>query len=122
RRKRCCSAVLRPSYVATRHPWCRALRQYHPGQDQVSSRLLDPAPNSPGHRPAGHRLWPLRGSHLGTAPHPRPWGPRGEDQPLVDTAGKTRTHASLLSRQCHVWMVVKRSGCRSMPLEESSIG
>ena len=78
---------------ATRHPWCPALQQYplpstHSAGPGLQGTTRDPASNSnsPGHRPAGHRLWPLRGSHLGTAPHPRPWGPRGEDQPLVDTA------------------------------------
>ncbi|KAG2648989.1 hypothetical protein PVAP13_1NG107932, partial [Panicum virgatum] len=80
-------------------------------QDQDSRRLLEIQPPTPTLRDTGRRgsrLWPLRGSHLGTAPHPRPWGPREEDQPLVDTAmrempdtGMTRTHASLLSRHCH---------------------
>ena len=78
---------------ATRHPWCPALQQYplpstHSAGPGLQGTTRDPASNSTlrdtGRR--GSRLWPLRGSHLGTAPHPRPWGPREEDQPLVDTA------------------------------------
>ncbi|PUZ74376.1 hypothetical protein GQ55_1G060400 [Panicum hallii var. hallii] len=84
---------------ATRHPWCPAVPTRQDKDSRRDSIQPPPTLQASGTPASGGSTY---GHSEAATRELQPWGPRGEDQPWVDTPGKTRTHASLLSRQCHV--------------------